>query len=477
MRKMKVISGTCMLLLTLILSAMCGVRVYAEEKASPVILEGVFIDSVDVSRMTMDEADQAIQRHFQEIGGYNIQMQFGSNVVSATASDLGLCFGEKEVLQRAADFGQTGNIVKQYKAKKDLERDNVRLYLNYSVDVSKTENVLTQRCAVLDCEPMNASMTRSEGEFQIIKEKQGVTLLVDEAKQVMADYLSNEWRYGLGYVELPAEIKEAEHKADELTTVSDLLASSSTDYSSSSSNRAKNIERAAELINGLVVYPGETISVTELVVPFSEANGYLPAPSYENGDVVDSYGGGICQVSSTLYLSLLRAELEITERHNHSMIVSYVKPSMDAAIAEGYKDLKFKNNLDTPIYIDSYTDGDDIGFAIYGKEYRSEDREVTYQSETLETIEPEVKLTASQDPLGTVTQTGTPHTGYVACLWKIVTVNGEETKEKVNSSTYNMSPSKYSVGVKTDDSDAQSEIYDAISTNDLDEVYEVIYRY
>lgn len=278
-------------------------------------------------------------------------------------------------------------------------------------------------------------------------------------------------------MELPAEITEAEHKADELSTISDLLARSSTDYSAGSSSRSKNIERAAELLNGLTVYPGETVSVTSLVVPFSEENGYLPAPSYENGDVVDSYGGGICQVSSTLYLSLLRAELEINERFSHSMIVSYVKASMDAAIAEGYKDLKFTNNLESPIFISSETDGTEIEFAIYGKEYRPEGREVIYQSETLETIEPEVKLTASQDPFGTVTQTGSPHTGSEACLWKIVKVNGEETKEKVNSSTYNMSPYKYSIGVKTDDEQAQSDIYDAIATNDIDEVYKVINRY
>ena len=87
----------------------------------------------------------------------------------------------------------------------------------------------------------------------------------------------------------------------------------------------------------------------EIVVPFTEENGYAPAASYEMGSVVETYGGGICQVSTTLYLAVLRAELEVTERHNHSMIVNYVKPSMDAAIAEGYKDFKFVNSADAAV--------------------------------------------------------------------------------------------------------------------------------
>ena len=105
-------------------------------------------------------------------------------------------------------------------------------------------------------------------------------------------------------VTLPAKITEAAHKASELQTVQDILGSASTDYSSSSANRAANIQRGTELLNGTVVYPGESVSVTELVIPFDEENGYAPAPSYENGEVVDSYGGGICQVSTTLYMSL-----------------------------------------------------------------------------------------------------------------------------------------------------------------------------
>ncbi|MGI6012595.1 MAG: VanW family protein [Ruminococcus sp.] len=477
MKKWKIISGIGMLLLGFFFSAAGSRYVYAEEKTSPEILEGVFIDGVDVSGMNKDQAVQAVEKHMQEVKGYNIQLRIGDSVVSVPAGELGLKWANESVVDKALDFGQKGNIVKQYKARKDLEQEPVRLTLKYGVDEEKTETVLKEKCAVLDHEPENATMTKTDDGFEIVSEKQGVTLKVEEAKAAVVEYLSAQWRSGLGVIDLPAEITEAEHKASELQTVQDILGSASTDYSSSSANRATNIQRGAELLNGTVVYPGESVSVTDLVVPFDEENGYAPAPSYENGEVVDSYGGGICQVSTTLYMSLLRAELEITERHNHSMIVNYVKPSMDAAIAEGYKDLKFVNNLENPIYIEGYTNGGEVGFVIYGKEYRAEGREVSYESETLETIEPTVELTASQDSFGTITQTGSSHTGYNACLWKIVRENGQESKEQVNSSTYNMTPEKYTVGVRTDNSEAESKLRAAIEANDLNQVYEVINNY
>ena len=477
MRKWKIISGTGLLLLGLLFPAAGCRQVYAEEKTSPEILEGVFIDSVNVSGMNKKEAVQAVEDHMREVKGYRIQLQIGDNVVSVPAGELGLDWANESVVDKALDFGQKGNIVKQYKARKDLEQEPVRLTLQYGADEASIETVLKEKCVVLDREPENATMTRTEDGFDIVPEKQGITLEVDAAQKTIQDYLSSQWRSGLGMVTLPAKITEAAHKASELQTVQDILGSASTDYSSSSANRAANIQRGTELLNGTVVYPGESVSVTELVIPFDEENGYAPAPSYENGEVVDSYGGGICQVSTTLYMSLLRAELEITERHNHSMIVNYVKPSMDAAISEGYKDLKFTNNLETPIYIEGYTSGGEVGFVVYGQEYRPAGRSVTYESETLETIEPEVELTASQDSFGTITQTGSPHTGYNACLWKIVSENGKETKEQVNSSTYNMTPEKYSVGVRTDSAEAESKLRAAIDANDLNQVYEVINTY
>ena len=94
-----------------------------------------------------------------------------------------------------------------------------------------------------------------------------------------------------------------------------------------------NVENGCSLINGTLLWPGDEFSVTEAVTPFSAENGYMPAPTYEENRTIDSYGGGICQVSTTLYNAALKAEMDITARSNHTMMVNYVEPSKDAAIA------------------------------------------------------------------------------------------------------------------------------------------------
>ena len=222
--------------------------------------------------------------------------------------------------------------------------------------------------------------------------------------------------------------------------------------------RTNNIKTGASKLDGLVVYPGETISVSEAIGPTTAENGYYPAGSYENGTTVETYGGGICQVSTTLYNAVIRAELEIVTRAAHSMIVSYVEPSMDAAIADGIKDLQFKNNQETPIYIEGYTSGGIIYFNIYGKETRPSNRRVDFVSEVTSQTEPEKEYVAVGDqPVGYIETTTKPHIGYTARLWKIVYENDVEVSRKVfNNSKYN--PSKEAAIATKDDATIRSTI-------------------
>ena len=132
----------------------------------------------------------------------------------------------------------------------------------------------------------------------------------------------------------------------------------------------------ASHINGTVLYPGEEFSAYETVSPFTEANGYAMAGSYLNGEVVDSMGGGICQVSSTLYAAMCDALLPVIERYPHSSHVSYIPVGMDATISEaGGKDLKFINIGQDPLKIVAETNEGTMTVSIY-----------LVSKETLETV-------------------------------------------------------------------------------------------
>lgn len=442
------------------------------------ILNNIYVESVDLSGLNQEEAQLAVEKRMEEITGYQIMLQMDDQTVGVPAKELGVSGANQEAVEYAARVGQMGNVIKRYKAKKDLEKEPLQLSLRYEVDEAAVRTALEKYCVPLNREKTDYGLTRESGTFRVTNGQRGVKLKTEESVQLVKHYLGNVWKDGVGRLDLEIETTEPRGSYEELSKVKDVLGQGSTDYSSSSAARATNIKNGTRTLTGKVLYPGDSISVCNSMMPFSEENGYEMAPSYANGTVVESFGGGICQVSTTLYLAVLRAELEVVERHGHSMIVNYVKPSMDAAIAEGSKDFRFKNNLDAPIYIEGYAGGGNLSFAIYGQEYRPEGRTVTYQSETLETIEPTVELKADTTmEFGVTERTQSPHTGYSAKLWKIVTENGEEKKEEVNKTYYIMAPTKYKVGVKTDNMEASNAMYAAIASNDLEKVRAVANQY
>ncbi len=231
------------------------------------------------------------------------------------------------------------------------------------------------------------------------------------------------------------------------------------------------MRNGTKLINGKLLYPGEQLSVYETVSPFTEENGYFLAGSYLNGLVVESLGGGICQVSSTLYNAVIRAELQVDERSNHSMIVSYVDMSADAAISGTAKDFKFTNSLENPIFIEGYTTDDkQVVFNIYGVETRPANRTISFESVELERTEPEgEKVVADPElPAGKVS-VQSAHTGYVGEYWKIVKVDGVETERvRINKSNYRAVPKTASVGVATDDPNVATVLKNAIATGSIE---------
>ena len=146
----------------------------------------------------------------------------------------------------------------------------------------------------------------------------------------------------------------------------DLLSEFSTKYAASNKNRTTNLILASKKINGTVLMPGETFSYNKVVGERTIAAGYKEAPIYVSGKVEDGIGGGICQITTTLYNAVLYANLDIVERSNHQFVPSYAGPSRDATVVYGAIDFKFKNNRDYPIKITCSVSGGIANFKIWG---------------------------------------------------------------------------------------------------------------
>lgn len=227
----------------------------------------------------------------------------------------------------------------------------------------------------------------------------------------------------------------------------DLLASYSTSYATSSANRCTNIELATKSINGYVLMPGETFSYNNTVGQRTAARGYKEAGVYLNGEVTTGLGGGICQVSSTLYNAVLLSNLEIVERTNHTFKPSYVPAGQDATVSWGAPDFKFKNNRNYPIKISATTSGKNIYFNIYGLK-TDDDYEVKIISNQVGTVP--FTTTYQNDgslPSGSqkVIQGGS--NGCKTETYKILYKNGTEvSRTRINADTYKAHNQVISVG-------------------------------
>lgn len=443
---------------------------------------GIFVDEIDLSGLTKGEAKKKIEDYVSTYGGAQVFLHVDDEgQIDTTAADLGLKWGNQEILEEAANFGRDGDILQCYKELRDLEYKNKVYRADFDFDKNKIRTLIEENAEQYDQEAVDATLQKTEDGFEVTEGQTGRSIDIEASVDFVYEYLTGEWGGDACDLSLVVGVDEPRGKAEDLEKVKDVLGTFSTSYSTSGGSRSANVANGCRLIDSTTLYPGDEFSAYEAVAPFTEDNGYYMAGSYLNGQVVDSLGGGICQVSTTLYNAVLRAELEVTERYNHSMIVTYVDPSADAAIAESSgKDFKFKNNLEYPIYIEGFTTPEkQITFTIYGMETRDSGREVSYESEVLERIVPDTEMiyTDESQPVG-FCSVQSAHVGYKAQLWKVVKENGVEvSREQVNSSSYMKAPRSATVGVATEDPGAYNAIMAAVGTGSVDEVKAVAGAY
>ncbi len=447
----------------------------ASAKTPTTIKEGIFLDGIDISGMTAEEAYAAGDAYVEELGATSILLQGEEGEsVEIKMSDLGLTWNNREIVDEALQIASSGNIVARYKERKDIAQSGRTYEMDLSIDKALLSQIIEEQCAGFDKEAVNPTMERVNGQFVIHDGQTGVSVDKEATVNAVMDAFETAVAGETVEVDMVTALEDTESKKDELVKVKDLIGTFTTSYKTSNAARSGNVTNGTSLINGTVLFPGEEFSTYDAVKPFTTANGYFMAGSYLNGMVVDSMGGGICQVSTTLYNAVLQAELEITERHNHSMVVAYVQVSGDAAIAESSgKDFKFKNNYDFPIYIEGITtDSKEVTFNIYGVETRPENRTVEYVNEIVQTIKPDHERIIADASQGVgYVKVQSAHIGYKAKLWKVVKVDGEVvSREEVNSSSYSMSPRTAVVGTATANPQRHAEIMAAIGTANIDHV-------
>lgn len=344
---------------------------------------GVSYEGISLEGKTLQQAQLEIQQYVNERLLRKIQWNVCGDTYEYNAASFETALTNPEVLDQLEALTMSGNLVDQYKKQKDLDQNPVDLDLKFAYNTELVKDQVAGYAQIYTKSVSNASVRRENGQFIVTEAVTGISFdqesICVQLGRLMADFNSTEdIVYDFPYTETAPDY------------TGDIFRFSATPLGSFSTSglgdedRTQNIALAAQNINGKLFFPGEGISALAMYGPITAEAGFRYAPGYNQGRQEMTIGGGICQITTTLYNAVLRAELGIAVRKNHSMMVNYVPPAMDAMVApSSNSDFIFVNTSNYPIFIESYTYDDAVYVNIWGIEERPANRTIAFRQEVV----------------------------------------------------------------------------------------------
>ncbi|AKN33365.1 vancomycin resistance protein W [Clostridium carboxidivorans P7] len=355
-----------MIFAILLLSAACGYVTYNYNYIkywNGLIYPGVTVGGVNLSEKTKDEAKEILKHDFSEqIVKKNININVEGKVYTLNYSKISPKYSIDDAVNTAFNYGKSSNIFAQFimlKMNKDENFD-----LKFSYDEKPVKELVSNIQSEVNKDPVNASLGIDNGNLNVIPEVNGKKLEKEKLEKETLSKISGSIGQNVNVNALVKQIP-ANIKGDSLKSINSLIGTYSTNFASSSSQRANNIALATKSINGKILMPGEVFSFNDTVGERTGERGYEPAPVIIGNKLESGLGGGICQVSTTLYNAVSRAGMTSIEREHHTMPVHYVPQGMDATVDYGNIDYKFKNIYQYPVYIQAYISNGNIIFNLY----------------------------------------------------------------------------------------------------------------
>ena len=477
-RKLVIIIGVIVVLIAVALIAAKFITDYVDNKEKlealnvDTIYSNVYVNNINIGGLTKEDALAKLEIDLQQPFKQNtVCIRVDDDTYEFTYDQLGIEYDLEKAVEEAYDYGrdQSMSVDERYDIYSDL-RDNIGKFFVADFYESVNRDTIKEQLSVLSekiyIAPKNATAKRENGAFSITEEVAGREFDLERAVDTVEEMIN----IGMAddteivaptkeIIEAPTKEIQAEFTSESLSAMKDLIGEYSTKYTGSgNSGRVTNMRVAASRLNGTVLYPGQVFSTNACFGESTPANGYQLAGAYLNGKLVDDYGGGVCQVSSTLYNAVLRAELGIVERQNHSLTVGYVPRGFDATLAGDYIDFKFKNTTSVPLYIESYLSNNQVVINIFGKEEHSPGRTLKFENALISQEEPPAEKITYSDKLaeGAREVTVTPLTGYTYKTYKLVYENGQFVeKVELATSRYKARRAEVTVGKNKAMADAE----------------------
>lgn len=419
--------------------------------------QGISIDGIDVSGKTIEE----VRALFADKSGTSIddvvdvKFQVGDELVQMDTTGLTLTSNIDEIIEQAYNYGRTspleGNegLKDRYDIVMALQTTPVAFASSYTISTDKISDLTHQALDSYNKEVVEAYASGFDVdnlEFIIEESQEGCSVDIDKAISDVQTSLNNA-EYQV-VVPVDCQIVEPQTSADFLRDYLCLVSTTSSE-TADKPNRNTNIRLVCETIDGLVLQPGETFDFNEVVGERTADKGYKPAPGIVGGAYKDELGGGICQANTMLYHSVVKADLQVDERKNHTYPSSYVPKGTDATVTWKSPNFRFTNNTDYPIAIHAYYADLKVTVSIYGRPL-DDGMRIELIGEVLSSTSPTGTVYIADPTLsvGTKKTEKEAHTGYKCTSWKVYyDKDGNEIKRvEYFQSTYSMSNQEIRVG-------------------------------
>ncbi|PEI95306.1 vancomycin resistance protein [Bacillus pseudomycoides] len=329
------------------------------------VLPHTTFEGTSLDGKSKKDVQEIIQQKIDESNKKSLTYTFQGNTQAYTWKDLGVEYKEAEISEKIFKE-QKGNVINRYKMRKQAENGELKreYKLTPQLNTATYEAFIKEKYNETLKEPVNAELSVSGTTVNISQSQNGEKVDKDKLKELTAKAITA----GTQDIQLPIASIKPEHSTEDMQNmgITQVIAEYSTPMAGRNGSQSFNVNKSANTLSGAIVAPDETFSFNERVGITDAAHGYKSAAVFLQGKVVQSAGGGVCQVSSTLYGAALRADLGVVARSNHSMPVHYLPLGQDAAVADYGPDLKFKNNTGKYIYIQASSNGSSITTRIFG---------------------------------------------------------------------------------------------------------------
>ncbi|MED2182668.1 VanW family protein [Bacillus wiedmannii] len=328
-------------------------------------LPNTTFEGISLDGKNKKDIQAIINQRITELDQKSLTYIFQNDKQTYTWKDLGINYKEKDIIDKIFKE-QEGNAVNRYKMRKQAENGELKRDYKLTAQLNTTayESFMKDKYNETLKNPVNAELSIEGSTVNISQSQNGEK--IDKGK--LTDLTKQAITSGTSDVTLPVTLLKPERSTEDIQKmgIKEVIAEYSTPMAGRNGNQSFNVNKSANTLSGVIVAPDETFSFNGRVGVTDAAHGYKSAAVFSQGKVIQSAGGGVCQVSSTLYSAALRADLGIVSRSNHSMPVNYLPLGQDAAVADYGPDLKFKNNTGNHIYIQAFSNGGSITTRIFG---------------------------------------------------------------------------------------------------------------